>query len=228
MARFFAPFPRPARHDSLAPMRWTVPNILTVARLLAAPAVPVMFLYLHRPWADFAALTLFILAAITDWFDGYLARAWKQQSRFGAMLDPIADKAMVVIAIVVITGYSGMNPWLILPATLILFREVFVSGLREFLGDDAGRLAVTKLAKWKTTAQMIAIAVLFLGTGLDFIEQGRPPRVGETGLPSGISLASLATHLGLGLIWIAAGLTAVTGLDYFQKALPYLKDHPHD
>ncbi|MFB2533012.1 CDP-diacylglycerol--glycerol-3-phosphate 3-phosphatidyltransferase [Paracoccus sp. p4-l81] len=209
-------------------MRWTVPNILTVARLLAAPGVPIMFLYLHRPWADFAALALFILAAITDWFDGYLARAWKQQSRFGAMLDPIADKAMVVIAIVVITGYSGMNPWLILPATVILFREVFVSGLREFLGADAGRLAVTPLAKWKTTAQMVAIAVLFLATGLAFIEAGRPPIVGEPGLPWGVSWAALANKAGLALIWIAAGLTAITGWDYFQKALPFLRDHRHD
>ena len=77
------------------------------------------------------------------------------------MLDPIADKAMVVIALLVITGFSGMDPWILLPATLIMFREVFVSGLREFLGDTAGMLKVTKLAKWKTTAQMVAIAVLF-------------------------------------------------------------------
>lgn len=209
-------------------MRWTIPNILTVARLAAAPAVPLMFLYFSRPWADFLALTLFILAAVTDWFDGYLARLWKQQSRFGAMLDPIADKAMVVIAIVVITGYSGMNPWLILPVTVILFREVFVSGLREFLGPDSGKLAVTNLAKWKTTAQMVAIAVLFLGTGLAFIEHGRPPRVGEPGLPWGLSWSALATQVGLALIWLAAVLTAMTGLDYFRKSLPYLKDHRHD
>ncbi len=131
-------------------MLWTVPNILTILRLLAAPGVAVMFLYFQRPWADWLALTLFIGAAITDYFDGYLARLWKQESRFGAMLDPIADKAMVVIAIMVITGYSGMNPWLILPATVILFREVFVSGLREYLGARAGTLKVTRLAKCQT------------------------------------------------------------------------------
>ena len=85
-------------------MTWTIPNILTVLRLLAAPGVAVMFLYFHRPWADWFALTLFIVAAITDYFDGYLARAWKQESRFGAMLDPIADKAMVVVAIMVLTA----------------------------------------------------------------------------------------------------------------------------
>lgn len=128
-----------------------------------------MFLYFHRPWADWFALTLFVLAAITDWFDGYLARLWKQESKFGAMLDPIADKAMVVIAIMVISGYNGMNPWLILPATVILFREVFISGLREYLGASAGTLRVTQLAKWKTTAQMAAIAVMFLGTGLEYL-----------------------------------------------------------
>ncbi len=208
-------------------MTWTVPNILTLLRLLAAPGVAVMFLYFHRPWADWFALILFILAAVTDWFDGYLARLWKQESKFGAMLDPIADKAMVVIALVVLTGYSGMNPWLILPATVILFREVFVSGLREYLGADAGRLKVTKLAKWKTTTQMIAIAVLFLGTGLNYLQQGRAPRAGEGDLPSGLSPADMANHVGLALIWVAALLTAITGWDYFTKARPYLKDHRH-
>ena len=207
-------------------MRWTVPNILTLLRLIAAPAVPLMFLYFSRPFADWAALALFMIAAATDWIDGYLARSWQQESRFGAAMDPIADKAMVVIAIVVITGYSGMNPWLILPATVILFREVFVSGLREFLGSDSSKLKVTKLAKWKTTAQMVAIAVLFLGTGLHYVESGRPPRVGETGLPWSTSWGDLATQVGLLLIWVAAVLTAITGFDYFRKALPWLKDRP--
>lgn len=205
-------------------MRWTLPNILTVMRLVAAPLVPLMFLYFHRPWADWAALALFVVAAITDWFDGHLARKWNQESRFGAAMDPIADKAMVVIAIVVITGYSGMNPWLILPVTVILFREVFVSGLREFLGKDASHLKVTKIAKWKTTTQMIAISVLFLGTGLAYLEHGRPPVVGGPGLPGGASWADIATGAGLFLIWVAAGMTAWTGWDYFVKALPWLRD----
>jgi len=144
-------------------MIWNVPNILTVLRLLAAPAVAVMFLYFTRPYADWFALILFVTAAVTDWFDGYLARTWKQETKLGAMLDPIADKAMVVIALMILVGYSDTSwtPWLVLPATFILFREVFVSGLREFLGDTAGTLKVTKLAKWKTTLQMVAIAVLF-------------------------------------------------------------------
>jgi cardiolipin synthase len=207
-------------------MRWTIPNIMTTLRLLAAPGVAVMFLYFNRPWADWFALSLFIGAAITDFVDGYLARRWKQETRFGAMLDPIADKAMVVIALLVITGYSGMNPWLILPATVILFREVVVSGLREYLGDRVGLLQVTPLAKWKTTAQMVAIGVLFLGTGLSYVEAGRPPVAGEGDLPPHLSAAGTATVVGLGLIWIAAALTAVTGWDYFRKAMPHLRDAP--
>ncbi len=219
-------------------MIWTIPNTLTLLRLLAAPGVAVMFLYFNRPWADWLALTLFVGAAVTDWFDGYLARLWKQESKFGAMLDPIADKAMVLIALVVLTGYSGMNPWLILPATVIVFREVFVSGLREFLGDSARLLKVTQLAKWKTTAQMVAIAVLFLGTGLDYLNgvarQGMTPEQYSEAVAAGIadpvracgdrSCASLAGIIGYVLIWIAAVLTLLTGWEYFRKALPFLKD----
>jgi CDP-diacylglycerol--glycerol-3-phosphate 3-phosphatidyltransferase len=219
-------------------MKWTIPNILTTLRLLAAPGVPVMFLYFHRPIADWFALTLFVSAAITDYFDGYLARLWKQESKFGTMLDPIADKAMVVIALLILTGYSGMNPWLILPATVILFREVFVGGLREYLGSKAGLLKVTKLAKWKTTAQMLAIAVLFLGTGLEHSEgiarQGKTIEEYATLVAQGLAdpirscgmrgCSSYATWTGLALIWFAAALTAITGWDYFRKSLPHLKD----
>jgi CDP-diacylglycerol--glycerol-3-phosphate 3-phosphatidyltransferase len=219
-------------------MRWTIPNILTTIRLLAAPGVAVMFLYFNRPWADWAALALFLGAAITDYFDGYLARLWKQESKFGAMLDPIADKAMVVIAIMVLTGYSGMDPWLILPATAILFREVFVAGLREYLGANARLLQVTKLAKWKTTAQMVAIAVLFLGTGLEYLNgvamQGMTPEEYTEAVAAGLAdpvracgrrdCASLAGDVGLVLMWIAALLTLVTGWEYFAKARPHLKE----
>ena len=219
-------------------MKWSLPNTLTFLRLLASPGVAVMFLYFQRPWADWFELSLFILAAITDYFDGYLARLWKQESKWGAMLDPIADKAMVVIAIMVLTGYSGMNPWLILPATVIMFREVFVSGLREFLGAKAGLLKVTKLAKWKTTAQMVAIAVLFLGTGLEYLNgvamHGMTPEQYLEAVKQGVAdpiracgkrdCASVAGDAGLVLMWIAALLTAITGWDYLQKALPFLRD----
>ena len=215
-----------------------LPNVLTILRLLAAPGLAVMFLYFHRPYADWFALVLFLGAAITDWFDGYLARAWKQETRMGAMLDPIADKAMVIIAVVVITGYSGMNPWLILPATVILFREVFVSGLREYLGNTSRLLAVTKLAKWKTTAQMVAISTLFAALGLEYVREQALARnreviseMASTGIDAQRNLLSLANlsgetvwTVGLLLIWIAAALTAITGWDYFRKALPHLGD----
>ena len=219
-------------------MTWTIPNMLTTARLLAAPGVAVMFLYFTRPYADWFALILFVGAAITDWFDGYLARAWRQETRLGAMLDPIADKAMVVIALMVIVGYSSMSPWLVLPATVILFREVFVSGLREFLGDTAGTLKVTKLAKWKTTAQMVAIATLFsqgvfehyFGMSTFGMDQAMVADIlagrEEDLLGLGWKLNGMiwTGNLGLGLLWIAAALTLVTGAEYLVKAAPHLKD----
>ena len=96
-------------------MQWNIPNILTLLRLLAAPGVVLMFLYFSRPYADWFALVLFVIAAATDWVDGYLARLWRQESRFGAMLDPIADKAMVVIALMVIIAFSSWSAWLVLP-----------------------------------------------------------------------------------------------------------------
>ncbi len=218
-------------------MTWNIPNILTAMRLLAAPGVALMFLYFTRPYADWFALLLFVTAAATDWFDGYLARAWKQETKMGAMLDPIADKAMVVVALMVIVGYSSMSPWLVLPATVILFREVFVSGLREFLGDTAGTLKVTKLAKWKTTAQMVAIAVLFgqgvfehylgmsaLGMDQSLVDQIMAGDVADhQGLRWKFEGKVWAGHIGLWLLWIAAGLTLITGFDYFRKAMPYLK-----
>jgi CDP-diacylglycerol--glycerol-3-phosphate 3-phosphatidyltransferase len=218
-------------------MTWNFPNILTALRLLAAPGVAVMFLYFTRPYADWFALLLFVTAAATDWFDGYLARAWKQETKMGAMLDPIADKAMVVVALMVIVGYSSMSPWLVLPATVILFREVFVSGLREFLGDTAGTLKVTKLAKWKTTAQMVAIAVLFgqgvfehylgmsaIGMDQDLVNQVMAGTLEDTqGLRWKFEGMVWAGRLGLWLLWIAAALTLITGADYFRKAMPFLK-----
>ncbi|MBS9717521.1 CDP-diacylglycerol--glycerol-3-phosphate 3-phosphatidyltransferase [Pseudohalocynthiibacter aestuariivivens] len=219
-------------------MIWNLPNILTVLRLLAAPGVAIMFLYFSRPLADWFALLLFVTAALTDFIDGYLARAWKQESKFGAMLDPIADKAMVVIALLVITAISGLNPWVLLPATLIIFREVFVSGLREFLGSKAGLLQVTKLAKWKTTAQMIAIAVLFANGVFEHYFYMQSYGMNQE-IVQNVLNGTEADHLGLiwkykGLIasstggivmlWLAALLTLATGWDYFVKAMPHLRE----
>ena len=217
---------------------WNIPNLLTLMRLLAAPGVAIMFLYFARPYADWFALIQFVVAATTDWLDGYLARAWKQESKFGTMLDPIADKAMVVIALLVICGFSGMNPWILLPATLIMFRETFVSGLREFLGDTAGTLAVTKLAKWKTAAQMTAIAVLFSKGAfetyynmsiegidvatVDGIFSGEIPD--EGGLVWKWTGAFYSWWIGIILLWAAMLLTVITGADYLRKAMPYLRE----
>ncbi|MEO1195161.1 MAG: CDP-diacylglycerol--glycerol-3-phosphate 3-phosphatidyltransferase [Pseudomonadota bacterium] len=223
-------------------MTWTFPNILTVLRLLAAPLLVVMFIYFTRPWADWFALALFVGAAFTDWLDGYLARSWKQETKLGAMLDPIADKAMVVIALLAIVALNsdrqlGMDPWILLAATLIIFREVFVSGLREFLGDTAGLLQVTKLAKWKTFVQMVAIAVLF-ATGI-FEHMWFERTVGmDQGVLSDImqggddpvnlrlirDLWFYCWWVGVGLLWIAAIITLLTGTDYLRKAAPYLRD----
>jgi cardiolipin synthase len=221
-------------------MNWNIPNILTLLRLIAAPGVAIMFLYFNRPLADWFALILFVGAAFTDFLDGYLARAWKQESKFGAMMDPIADKAMVIIALVVITGFSGMNPWILMPAVLIIFREVFVSGLREFLGETAGLLKVTNLAKWKTTFQMVALSVLFAkgafehylidrSSGMDFATQhgildgSIEDVLGLRALEMG---AEISWYLGIGLLWVAMVLTVLSGADYFRKSLPHLRDAP--
>ena len=200
--------------------------------------VAVMFLYFNRPWADWFALMLFISAAVTDWFDGYLARTWKQTTKLGTMLDPIADKAMVVIALAVILGYSSMSPWLVLPTTMILFREVFVSGLREYLGDTAGTLKVTKLAKWKTTAQMVAIAILF-AQGVFEHYFGMSSMGMDHALVTDILLGKeedlfglwwkhkgmiWCGHFGLWMLWAAALMTMISGYDYFKKSLPHLKE----
>lgn len=219
-------------------MTWTIPNILTALRLLAAPFIAVMFLTFPRPFADFCAMGLFIVASLTDYLDGYLARRWQQVTKLGAMLDPIADKAMVVIALMIVVAFSSMSLLLVLPAAIILFREVFVSGLREFLGDTAGTLKVTKLAKWKTATQMVAIAVLFAqgifehyfgmwswGMDQEMLAQVLSGDVAdELGLIPMYQGAVWAGDAGLLLLWLAAVLTFVTGVDYFRKATPHLKD----
>ncbi len=203
-------------------MKWTLPNILTVARLVAVPILPVMFLFFARPWADWYAITLFIIAATTDYIDGYLARAWKQETLFGAAMDPIADKALVVIALLVINGYSGLTPWILLPSALIIFREIFVSGLRETLGDKARALKVTNLAKWKTMSQMVAITLIFAKGVLE--HHAKLTTGGErAGL---LDWSAIAGNTGIVLLWLAGVLTIVTGWDYFRKAMPFLKEGP--
>lgn len=229
-------------------MSWNIPNILTVFRLLAALFLPLPFVLFSSPLADIIVLLLFISASITDFLDGYIARKFNMTSNFGRMLDPIADKAMVVIALLLVVSLSASNlmgvwVWqdvlIMLAAVLILFREIFVSGLREFLGANAGKLQVTKLAKWKTTVQMLAIIAILLGHMLQFYtaaalsgmegEYARAVLSGE--IESNSNLYSLyksfqyATYAGLGLITLAALLTLTTGIDYFRKSLPYLREN---
>lgn len=178
-------------------MIWTVPNVLTMGRLLAAPLLAIAAL-LGAPWLTFG---LFIAAAVTDFLDGWLARRLGQISPVGTMLDPIADKAMVLVALLVLVAMRGDGAALLIPATLIVFREVLVAGIREYLGDV--KLAVTRLAKWKTAIQMVAVGTLLVPEGF-----------GEPVVPL----------VGLGLLYAAAGLTLITGADYLTKALNYLKD----
>lgn len=219
-------------------MQWNIPNILTVIRMIAAPMVGLVYVFLPRPIADWTAMVLFIAAALTDYIDGYLARQWQQVSAFGRMLDPIADKAIVVISLAVIMALSGLNPWILIPISFIIYREIFVSGLREFLGKDATRLRVTRLAKWKTMAQMVAIPALFLTaiyewdylliynqigpeTEYRIIEHGAPD---EFGLRDAAWWFWLFHTIGVITLWLAAILTLVTGFDYFRKAMPYLRE----
>ncbi len=215
-----------------------LPNALTCARLFAAPCLALAFVVFARPLADWIALGLFVTAAATDWIDGAVARRWQATSRLGAMLDPIADKAMILIALTVVLALSGFEPWLVVPATVIIFREVFISGVREFLGADAGRLAVTRIAKWKTTVQMVAIALLMLGLGLQevnfWLYRSMDEAAYRADLASGLSDFNLTWRVvtagwlsGLGgivLLWVAALLTAISGLDYFRKARPFLSE----
>lgn len=216
----------------------TLPNILTVLRLLAAPALPLVFLALPRPFADWVALVLFIGASVTDYVDGWLARAWGQESRFGAMLDPIADKAMIFTALLAMAALWGLSALVLIPATLILFREVFVSGLREYLGSHAGTLKVTRLAKWKTTLQMVALSLLFAAGIAEHATivriVGMTPEMAqavisgvetdEVGLRLSQNVLFALQGLGLAVLWLAAVLTLVTGWEYFRKALPFLKE----
>ena len=210
-------------------MRWTLPNILTVGRLVAAPALPLVFVLLLRPWSDLVAFLLFVGAAVTDWFDGHLARKWKEVSRFGAMLDPIADKAMVIIATAMLLGLFDLDALVMVPAAVILFREVFVSGLREFLGQDASGLKVTPLAKWKTTVQMIAISVLLIHGVFAIFAAFAAEDAAARGAPdvwdsAWTLLAQITFWAGIALLWAAALLTGITGWDYFSKAKQFLRD----
>ncbi|QIE57154.1 CDP-diacylglycerol--glycerol-3-phosphate 3-phosphatidyltransferase [Pikeienuella piscinae] len=184
-------------------MRLTIPNTLTIGRVVAAPLVAFVFLVLARPLADIVAFLLFTIAGLSDFLDGWLARRWGQVSAFGRMLDPIADKAMIAVTGAVLVGLFDLSAGVTIPVTVILVRETLVSGLREYL-KGARVLDVTQLAKWKTTAQMIAFGALLLAGAVEAPDNW-------------ISVAGIA------LLWLAAALTALSGWDYFSKGLAYMK-----
>jgi CDP-diacylglycerol--glycerol-3-phosphate 3-phosphatidyltransferase len=199
-------------------MNWTIPNLLSVIRVLAAPCVAISFVVFDRPEADRIAILIFVGAAATDYLDGLLARALGQESAFGRMLDPIADKAMVTIALALIISLYEMSWPVVVPAVLIMLREVLISGLREFLGDV--KLQVTPMAKWKTTLQMFAICLLLLrgavSPGEDAVNQI---------FANILSYVAIGTSaIGLLLLWVAMWFTIVTGWDYFSKGLPYIRE----
>jgi cardiolipin synthase len=200
-------------------MNMTIPNLLSIIRVLAAPCVAMTFVLFERPEADRIAIIIFIGAAVTDYLDGVLARALGQESAFGRMLDPVADKAMVIIALaMIITLYDVQWP-VVVPAVMIMLREVLISGLREFLGDV--KLPVTRVAKWKTTLQMFAIGLL-LSRGAFLPNPGMGPARSAVGkVFEGVGIGAGA--LGLALLWIAAWFTIVTGVDYFRKGMPYIR-----
>ncbi|WP_348984711.1 CDP-diacylglycerol--glycerol-3-phosphate 3-phosphatidyltransferase [Devosia sp. J2-20] len=175
-----------------------VPNLITIARILAI--IPIAILVMDGDLIlRLIALILFVLAAASDWLDGYLARAWDQYSPLGRMLDPIADKLLVGIMIAVLAWDGSLSGWDMIPVCAILFREFFISGLREFLGNTKIVLPVSQLAKWKTTVQLVALSIVLF----------------ERIVP-GFGLLSDV------LLWLAGALTLWTGWDYLRASWPHL------
>lgn len=206
-------FPKRAASRYQGGMIWTIPNILTAGRLMAAMALPLVYLTLPHPFSDAIVLLLFIGAAATDWLDGWIARRSGRVTALGRMLDPIADKAMVGVALLAVCGLYGAHWLVMVPAAAILIREFAVSGLREFLAGRPVNLAVSNLAKWKTAVQMVAISLLFLGTYANFA--GLVTECVICGRPS----LSVIDITGIALLWVAAVMTLVTGWQYFARGL---------
>ena len=183
----------------------SLPNVLTYGRIAAVPALIACLMLFPDELGRWAAFAVFVAASITDWLDGYLARAWSQQSMLGRMLDPIADKLLVGAALLMLAHDRTIDGVSICAALIVLCREILVSGLREFLAELNVKIHVTWLAKWKTAAQMVALAVLLIGPALQ-------------------PYAAQINALGLGLLWIAALLTLWTGFDYLKAALHHAVD----
>ncbi len=179
----------------------SLPNMLTLSRILAIPVVVATF-YISGDYARWFGCALFGAAGLTDWLDGHMARRWEQQSELGRFLDPIADKLLVSATLLMLTATSRLTGLVVLPALVILCREILVSGLREYLAGLSVGVPVSRLAKWKTTIQMIAIGFLIVGDAA----------------PHAIP----AVSIGEMLLWLAAILTIVTGYDYLRASLSHL------
>ncbi|AQT42371.1 MULTISPECIES: CDP-diacylglycerol--glycerol-3-phosphate 3-phosphatidyltransferase [Bartonella] len=187
----------------------SLPNILTYARIVAVPLVVLCFFVEGRlqstDTARWWAVIIFVVASITDFFDGYLARVWKQTSNIGRMLDPIADKLLVSACLLLLAADGTIAGWALWAAIIILCREILVSGLREYLASLKVSVPVSRLAKWKTTVQMFSIVFLLAG-------------------PAGDKVIPYATEFGLVMLWVAAILTLWTGWDYFRAGLKHVID----
>ncbi|WP_377839738.1 CDP-diacylglycerol--glycerol-3-phosphate 3-phosphatidyltransferase [Bosea sp. UC22_33] len=182
---------------------WSLPNLLTYGRILAIPALVAILFWPRDDWMRWLALGIYTVAAITDYLDGYIARAWSQQSAIGRMLDPIADKLLVAALLLMLVYTGQIEGWTLWAAIVILCREILVSGLREFLADLKVSVPVSKVAKWKTTAQLFALGFLVVGPAGDKVLPGN-------------------TTIGIVLLWAAAGLTIYTGWDYFNAGIRHL------
>lgn len=178
--------------------RKSLPNALTIGRIAIIPVI-VLLLVIGGAGPRVAALVLYVLAAATDWLDGYLARAWDAFSPLGRMLDPIADKLLVGVLLVALAWDGSLSALDLIPATAIMMREIFIPGLREFMGGASIIVKVTTLAKWKTTAQLVALTIVLL-----------------EGIVPGLSLVSDI------VFWLAGILTVWTGVQYFLGAWPQL------
>ncbi|NML74133.1 CDP-diacylglycerol--glycerol-3-phosphate 3-phosphatidyltransferase [Rhizobium sp. S-51] len=193
----------------MASRAYNIPNLLTYARIVAVPLIVVCFFIEGKlessDFARWTGLWLFIIASITDYLDGYLARIWNQTSNIGKMLDPIADKLLVASVLLLMAADGTIAGWSLWAAITILCREILVSGLREYLAALKVPVPVTRIAKWKTTAQMFALAFLLAG-------------------PAGDKVLPYTTEIGISLLWIAALLTIYTGYDYFRAGLKHMVD----
>jgi cardiolipin synthase (CMP-forming) len=194
---------------TMASKTFNLPNMLTYGRIVAVPLIVLCFFIeghlKSSDWARWASLSIFIVASITDYFDGYLARAWQQQSNIGRMLDPIADKLLVASCLLLLAADGTIAGWTLWAAIIILCREILVSGLREYLAELKVSVPVTQLAKWKTTIQMVAVGFLLAGS-------------------AGDKIVPYISQMGITLLWVAAVLTLYTGYDYFRAGARHIVD----